>query len=1044
VEGERSPAPASLEPAQQSTPPASVPVLLNQRSITVSVPGGPARVRVKFWVDRETLGGTTVPLYITVEAELTSNPGKGISDALTYTPSAPIGANRQVAGKVEAFVKLSIADLSIKINADRLYDLVTTGNLPDFFEAAITYKLPVINVGAKLGVKLGWEGGEFTVKPVFSGAYGTSISAPEVGLNGGASFVVQIPRNAAAFFFVPIPFFTRVWGGPSLPGGGHTPELPPAGGSKHKSKGESDGASPNAALFEIDPGSELGELPIPAKAPTFFDALESGRFSIYEGARLPLFKLSDLGVAASILDRGVNFQDIRFSGFALDSASGAPFFRVDFTPALPGSGIPGSTLDERLRRFRTYFIEGLALSEANYRVSVESTTDAAGTRQAVLRLPEPLLDSYAARVMVDHDITMKRTFLAEIVRGQEDTVNDGVVRMWFDILHQSPFYGTWLQRGQLPAINVNVRAVIVGGTVRVTRREDGAYRIIEAPLDIQWAIEELSPVATGFPAAELADLNVRIASLRAALGERIAQRVPGFVDVLNQSAAYEELRLVYAAFAQAKLYKLLAPSLPAVPYVEIYNKNQIPVDRRPPDPFPAEAFIARATTTAGTERATAPCGTLPTGETSCPDGEFRYEIFGGVEWVDEKRVEHPTQTAEEWAPTAASLDGHFSGAGASTASAGTVIGTRLPEYTVQLGPADGPGDPYKVIMSNVGNRRPEQHYVLIDEVVNDRLGRELRRTRVRTILSTDTAPPAGARTYRFPCAACAVKVDGEARRWLEARVFIGRLQGGTFEMEPELNPRDNAASLTLLPVDLVWREPSGGQVTWSILGASLLSWRAIEPAVGAGWRIEATADMNGDGTTDYIWRHSGGDNVIWYLDAKGSFLSFDALTSVGDSNWRIEAAVDVDRDGQNDLVWRNVQSGENLVWYMAGAALRTWEMLPTVPADWALGGAGDIDGDGQPDLVWRHSGGANVIWYMQAKQGTKIEAWTNIPTVGGAWRIDAVADVDNDGLADLLWRDTASGSNAIWFMSGNQIHRFVVLETVVEDPAWTIAGVRVR
>ena len=76
----------------------------------------------------------------------------------------------------------------------------------------------------------------------------------------------------------------------------------------------------------------------------------------------------------------------------------------------------------------------------------------------------------------------------------------------------------------------------------------------------------------------------------------------------------------------------------------------------------------------------------------------------------------------------------------------------------------------------------------------------------------------------------------------------------------------------------------------------------------------------------------------------------------------------------------------------------------------------DVDGDGKADLVWRNtSNGNTAIWLLD---GTAIKS-TGFP--GGVpltWEIAGVGDVDADGKADVIWRNTASGTVAVWLMDG--------------------------
>src|SRR2546423_1810436 len=80
-------------------------------------------------------------------------------------------------------------------------------------------------------------------------------------------------------------------------------------------------------------------------------------------------------------------------------------------------------------------------------------------------------------------------------------------------------------------------------------------------------------------------------------------------------------------------------------------------------------------------------------------------------------------------------------------------------------------------------------------------------------------------------------------------------------------------------------------------------------------------------------------------------------------------------------------------------------------------GTGDFDGDGKADLLWRNTtDGNNAIWLMN---GSTVSATSVIQAVVDLlWTIVAVGDYGGDGRADILWRNTSTGESVIWFMDG--------------------------
>ena len=79
----------------------------------------------------------------------------------------------------------------------------------------------------------------------------------------------------------------------------------------------------------------------------------------------------------------------------------------------------------------------------------------------------------------------------------------------------------------------------------------------------------------------------------------------------------------------------------------------------------------------------------------------------------------------------------------------------------------------------------------------------------------------------------------------------------------------------------------------------------------------------------------------------------------------------------------------------------------------------DVDGDGKADIVWRNtSNGTTAIWLMN---GTTIASPSFPGGVPAAWEIVGIGDVNADGKADVSWRNSISGTVAVWLMDGHTI-----------------------
>lgn len=77
----------------------------------------------------------------------------------------------------------------------------------------------------------------------------------------------------------------------------------------------------------------------------------------------------------------------------------------------------------------------------------------------------------------------------------------------------------------------------------------------------------------------------------------------------------------------------------------------------------------------------------------------------------------------------------------------------------------------------------------------------------------------------------------------------------------------------------------------------------------------------------------------------------------------------------------------------------------------------DFNRDGQADLLWRNAAtGRNAVWFMDGTTRLSSTAFDLVPNA--SWDISGIGDFNGDNHDDLVWRNAATGQNAVWFMDG--------------------------
>lgn len=207
-----------------------------------------------------------------------------------------------------------------------------------------------------------------------------------------------------------------------------------------------------------------------------------------------------------------------------------------------------------------------------------------------------------------------------------------------------------------------------------------------------------------------------------------------------------------------------------------------------------------------------------------------------------------------------------------------------------------------------------------------------------------------------------------------------------------------------------------GQLTY-VLYESGRTAGSLQQTQGAGYRLAASGDFNGDHRTDLAWVNAAGTSlVLWLVRIDGGFDPQPASSHSG--NWIVVAAADVSRDGKSDLLWINKSTNQMRYWVMNGNSVTSVKTFSITPG-YFIAAARDFNADGRVDLMW--TGADRKLEYWQNNGSNTFSIVTSPLQYGSELRLVGSGDFDNDERADLVFFNDSAlllSPASVWLMDG--------------------------
>ena len=251
--------------------------------------------------------------------------------------------------------------------------------------------------------------------------------------------------------------------------------------------------------------------------------------------------------------------------------------------------------------------------------------------------------------------------------------------------------------------------------------------------------------------------------------------------------------------------------------------------------------------------------------------------------------------------------------------------------------------------------------------------------------------------------------------------------------------------------DILWHHSvSNENQLWLMEGDNSDQYRvSVDVDARSGdWRIKSAADLDADGQTDLLWHnHMTGEAEVWFMAEDGTQLVGTAAIESPNSDWGLKGVADFNQDNRADLLWHNNRTGENSVWLMGGEKgtdVLSKDEVQAIAPEWDVAGVGDFDQDSHADIVFHNDlTGESIIWFMEGENGTQLRSQSNLTQRDVDWRINGIADFNQDGQVDIFWRHRGFDNPVVWQMSAGespQMKAEIVLPAMSSKLHPTVSG----
>ncbi|MDP2801862.1 MAG: hypothetical protein Q8O26_08270 [Phreatobacter sp.] len=206
--------------------------------------------------------------------------------------------------------------------------------------------------------------------------------------------------------------------------------------------------------------------------------------------------------------------------------------------------------------------------------------------------------------------------------------------------------------------------------------------------------------------------------------------------------------------------------------------------------------------------------------------------------------------------------------------------------------------------------------------------------------------------------------------------------------------------------DTLVQDTNTGSIYTVNIASGAPVWGVVSTGLTSAFQAIASGDVTRDGTADVLVRDTAtGINYIADMNAGGTFGGWVLGPNLG-TGWRTVGLGDFNRDGASDVLVQNIADGTT---YYRDVANSQWGFVSgAVGSPWVARESADINGDGFADVVFRNTSTSDIWWVNML--GGSNSGWGVVANGLAGWDVRGSADVDNDGWRDVIVQNQSNGT----------------------------------